>query len=65
MNMSMDEYGLSGRVPVVIQHIANIYKSSPQAPHIQETPIGLITIKTKAIRAKLDFLCVLYLLLLK
>lgn len=63
--MDEGEYGLSGRVPVMIQHIANINKSSPQAPHVQEMPIVFITIKTKAIRARLDLVCVLYLLLLK
>lgn len=57
------EYGLSGRVPVMIQHIDN--GSGPQAPHVWEMPIGFISIKTKASRTGLNLLCVLYLLLLK
>ena len=48
------EYGLTGRVPVVIQHTDN--GSGPQAPHVQEMPVGFIPIKTKPSRTRLSLL---------
>lgn len=49
--MGEHEYGLSERVPVMIQHNG----SGPQAPHVQEMLIAFIPIKTKASRTGLNY----------
>lgn len=56
--MDKSQYGLSGRVPVMIQFIG--YGQELQAPHVQQTHSGFVPVKTKAIRTGLDFFNVVY-----
>lgn len=57
--MDKSQYGLSGRVPVIIQFIA--FGHDLQAPHVQQMHNGFVPVKTKAIRTGLEFLYGLHL----